>query len=61
MVLFYYSVRQCTDYLQRDRVPPSRGGQKDYAPDGSWLEGKKLQSFHKERLDVLSEQRVRVK
>ncbi|KAL5019093.1 hypothetical protein ScPMuIL_004815 [Solemya velum] len=42
----------------RDKAPPQKGGTKDYAPDGSWLEQKKLESFHKERKHVLSEQRV---
>ena len=60
-VLIHFRVSQCVDYLERDRVPPAKGGQKDYAPDSSWLQRKKLESFFKERHQILSEQRVRIK
>lgn len=37
---------------------PQRGGTKDFMPDGSWLQGKRLEKFHLEREAVLSEPRV---
>ncbi len=38
---------------------PQRGGIKDYAPDGSWIQGKKLDAFQDERHRVLSEERIK--
>ena len=40
---------------------PQRGGAKDYAPDGSWLQDKTLQFFYKERTQVLIEERIKKK
>jgi len=40
---------------------PQRGGLKDYAPDGSWLQERKLENFHCERLSILREERVHTK
>lgn len=40
---------------------PQKGGPKDYAPDGSWLQAKQLEHFYKERTKVLSEERVKKK
>ena len=37
---------------------PQRGGLKDYAPDGSWLQAQKLTNFYDERREILSEERV---
>ncbi|XP_046573391.1 tRNA-splicing endonuclease subunit Sen54-like [Haliotis rubra] len=53
----------CADKLfkcrrQQDRSVPQKGGAKDYAPDGSWLQAKRLEAFHQERTAVLAEPRV---
>ncbi|XP_071106541.1 tRNA-splicing endonuclease subunit Sen54-like [Haliotis cracherodii] len=53
----------CADELfkcrrQQDKSVPQKGGAKDYAPDGSWLQDKRLEAFHQERTAVLSEPRV---
>ena len=40
---------------------PHRGGIKDYAPDGSWLQERKLENFYSERLSILREERVHTK
>lgn len=37
---------------------PQKGGIKDYAPDGSWLQERKLENFYSERLNILQEERV---
>jgi len=37
---------------------PQKGGIKDYAPDGSWLQERKLENFHSERQSILREERV---
>ncbi|KAK3599317.1 hypothetical protein CHS0354_028683 [Potamilus streckersoni] len=41
-----------------DKSLPQKGGIKDFAPDGSWLQAKKLEKFYEERLQALSEPRV---
>ncbi|KAL3876800.1 hypothetical protein ACJMK2_034594 [Sinanodonta woodiana] len=41
-----------------DKSLPQKGGVKDFAPDGSWLQAKKLEKFYEERLQALSEPRV---
>ncbi|CAG5117096.1 unnamed protein product [Candidula unifasciata] len=43
---------------KRNRTIPSRGGQKDFEPDDSWLQNKALEKFREERSSVLSEARV---
>ena len=40
---------------------PQKGGVKDYAPDGSWLQERKLENFYSERLSILREERVHTK
>jgi len=40
---------------------PQKGGLKDYAPDGSWLQERKLENFYSERLSILREERVHTK
>ena len=40
---------------------PEKGGFKDYAPDGSWLQERKLENFHDEQRKILQEDRVRTK
>ena len=37
---------------------PQRGGTKDFEPDGSWLQAKRLEAFHEEHCSVLAEPRV---
>lgn len=37
---------------------PQKGGIKDYAPDGSWLQERKLENFYSERRSILQEERV---
>ncbi|KAK7111807.1 hypothetical protein V1264_011381 [Littorina saxatilis] len=37
---------------------PQRGGAKDYEPDGSWLQDKRLEAFYEEHQSVLAEPRV---
>ncbi|CAL1528994.1 unnamed protein product [Lymnaea stagnalis] len=44
--------------LKRETSLPSRGGQKDFQPDGSWIQTKALEAFMQERTSILSEQRV---
>ena len=41
-----------------DKSIPQRGGEKDYMPDGSWLQEKKLENVNLERHQVLAEPRV---
>jgi hypothetical protein len=41
-----------------DKSLPNVGGYKDFAPDGTWLQGKKTEKFYEERLELLAEQRV---
>lgn len=43
---------------KRDCTIPTRGGQKDFEPDGSWIQDKALQVFIQERTKVLAEPRV---
>ncbi|XP_071132011.1 tRNA-splicing endonuclease subunit Sen54-like [Mytilus edulis] len=43
---------------QTDKFLLTVGGCKDFEPDGSWLQTKKLEKFYEERLELLSEQRV---
>jgi hypothetical protein len=52
---------QWRDAIDRYGALPQRGGLKDYEPDGSWLQEKKLSSFHEERLEILQEERVQKK
>ena len=40
---------------------PQKGGIKDFAPDGSWLQERKLENFLSERLSILREERVHTK
>ncbi|GFO02072.1 tRNA-splicing endonuclease subunit sen54 [Plakobranchus ocellatus] len=44
--------------LKRDATVPSKGGQKAFEPDGSWIHAKALESFMQERTSILGEQRV---
>ena len=37
---------------------PQKGGSKDYEPDGSWLQQRRLENFYSERLSILQEERV---
>jgi len=37
---------------------PQKGGIKDYTPDGSWLQERKLENFYSERRSILQEERV---
>jgi hypothetical protein len=41
-----------------DKSVPQKGGTKDFRPQGSWLEDKRIQKLHEERTEVLAEQRV---
>jgi hypothetical protein len=41
-----------------DKTVPQRGGEKDFAPDESWLQAKRLEKFYEERRAVLAESRV---
>ncbi|XP_059167131.1 uncharacterized protein LOC131949319 [Physella acuta] len=43
---------------KRECTIPTRGGQKDFEPDGSWIQDKALQVFMQERTKVLAEPRV---
>ena len=38
---------------------PQRGGIKDYAPDGTWLQAKKIESFYRDHKEALTEERVK--
>ncbi|KAH9498866.1 tRNA splicing endonuclease 54 [Bulinus truncatus] len=44
--------------VKRDSTIPAKGGQKDYEPDGSWMQTKALEVFMQERSTILSEPRV---
>lgn len=37
---------------------PQHGGTKDFEPDGSWLQAKRLEAFYEEQQCVLAEPRV---
>ncbi|XP_045212212.2 tRNA-splicing endonuclease subunit Sen54-like [Mercenaria mercenaria] len=41
-----------------EQIMPPKGGDKEYLPDGSWLQDKCIESFNRERERVLSEPRV---
>ncbi|XP_062566451.1 tRNA-splicing endonuclease subunit Sen54-like [Saccostrea cucullata] len=41
-----------------DKTVPQRGGDKDFSPDDSWLQAKRLEKFYEERRAVLAEPRV---
>nr|XP_022316748.1 tRNA-splicing endonuclease subunit Sen54-like [Crassostrea virginica] len=41
-----------------DKTVPQRGGDKDFSPDDSWLQAKRLEKFYEERRNVLAEPRV---
>lgn len=41
-----------------DKTVPQRGGEKDFSPDDSWLQAKRLEKFYEERRAVLAESRV---
>lgn len=41
-----------------DKTVPQRGGDKDFSPDDSWLQAKRLEKFYEERKTVLAEPRV---
>ncbi|RUS69062.1 hypothetical protein EGW08_023173 [Elysia chlorotica] len=44
--------------LKRDATIPSKGGQKAFEPDGSWIHAKALENLMQERTQILGEQRV---
>jgi len=44
--------------LKRDNTVPTKGGQKEFEPDGSWMQNKAMEAFLQERTAVLSEPRV---
>lgn len=44
--------------IKRDATLPSKGGQKIFEPDDSWIQAKALESFMQERTKLLGEQRV---
>ncbi|XP_005106386.1 tRNA-splicing endonuclease subunit Sen54 [Aplysia californica] len=44
--------------VKRDNTVPSKGGQKNFEPDGTWMESKALEAFLQERTSVLGEPRV---
>ena len=61
----FYSIFPCFSgpelmrYFHReDAVPPSGGGMKDFSPEGSWLEAKRLEAAQKDVRDTLKEERV---
>jgi hypothetical protein len=41
----------------RQSMPP-KGGEKEYMPDGSWLQEKCIENFHQDRERALAEPRV---
>ena len=43
---------------KRDTTIPSRGGQKEFEPDGSWMQSKHLEAFLQERTSALVEPRI---
>ena len=43
-----------------DREVPGRGGVKDYAPNGTWLQEKHLEKYYETYREVLSEERVQI-
>ena len=47
----------CAYLIPLDSTLPQRGGYKDFSPDGSWLQQKRIESFHKERKAALSEEK----
>ena len=55
---FFFREKDLCKYLKPlDGTLPHRGGRKEYAPDGTWLQKKKLETLHIERKAALSEQK----
>ena len=55
---FGFSGQELLEAIQGESGIPDKGGQKDYAPDGSWLDNKRLESFYRERRDTLCRERI---
>jgi len=66
-IVIFYSGWELREQLQwrhsldAGMTLPQKGGLKDYAPDGSWLQERKLENFYSERLSILREERVHTK
>ncbi|KAL8565506.1 hypothetical protein ACOMHN_049482 [Nucella lapillus] len=53
------SAEELFHWRKKEILPvPQRGGIKDFEPDGSWLEDKRLETYLEEHLSVLAEPRV---
>ena len=53
------SGKDLLDYFDSyDSTLPESGGQKEFAPDGSWIQGKRLQVFYRNRSELLKEPRL---
>lgn len=55
---YVFSGEELLQQIKRQPELPQRGGFKEYEPDGSWLQNKRLETFNQERRDVLLEERV---
>lgn len=54
-----FSAKELFQWRKKENLSvPQRGGAKEFEPDGSWLQDKRLKVFHEEHLSVLAEPRV---
>ena len=54
-----FSAKELFQWRKKENLSvPQRGGTKDFEPDGSWLQAKRLEAFREEHLSVLAEPRV---
>ena len=61
MFPFFHSGKELFSHRPFEYILPVRGGMKDYAPDGSWLQEKHLEKFYQDRKDSLKEERIQRK
>ncbi|KAK7501429.1 hypothetical protein BaRGS_00007233 [Batillaria attramentaria] len=55
----FLSAQELFKWRKRENLSvPQRGGAKDFEPDGSWLQAKRLDAFYEEQRSVLAEPRV---
>ena len=57
--LKFCSGEKLLDCVKKSGGLPEKGGQKNYAPDGSWLEAKHLEVWYRERRETLEKERIK--
>ncbi|PVD37450.1 hypothetical protein C0Q70_00040 [Pomacea canaliculata] len=59
MIFHVHSAKELFRWRKKEKGSlPQRGGVKDFEPDDSWLQAKRLEAFYEEELFVLGEPRV---